>query len=108
MTISSSKTKPETLNLFEDKLALIDKIRGETFVLMCAFLKNRNIEYGNILQFVRSPSIYPGDPNGPIKIFETNLNKILFKRKGEIRENGLALNFVYKSILKQITKKRGR
>ena len=108
MTISSSKPKTEFLDLFEDKLALIDKIRGETFVLTCAFLKNRKIEYGNIAQFVRSPSIYPGNPDGPIKIFEANLNKIVFKHKGEIRENGLALNFVYKSILKQITKKRGR
>jgi len=87
-------------------MALINEIRGEALVLTCEFLKRRGIEYGNILEFIRHPDVYPGDSDGPKKIFESKLNKLFYKYRTAIQANDLALNFVYNTIIKQITNKK--
>jgi hypothetical protein len=85
-------------NIIGPKIDLFDWIRGETLDEIAAFLKNMNIPFDCLPDFLENPIIYPGKTIGLKQIIERFLNLTISKYYKEIRAEGLPIKFVINTI----------
>jgi hypothetical protein len=89
-------------NLIGPKIDLFDWIRGETLNEIAIYLKNRNIPFDNLLDFLENPAIYPGKIIGLKQIIERFLNKTISKHFKTIQAEGLSIKFVLNMVRKNL------
>lgn len=103
-------TQKQTLNrdnnvadtFIESKLDLIDQIRGETLNEIAIYLKNRNIHFDYLPDFLENPIGYPGKITGLKDIIERFLDKTISKCYKEIQTEGLPIKFVIDNVRKNL------
>ena len=89
-------------NLVEPKIDLFDWIRGETLNEIAIYLKNRNIHFDYLLDFLESPAIYPGKTIGLKQIIERFLNLTISKHYKTIQAEGLPIKYVIDNVRKNL------
>lgn len=87
-------------NLVEPKIDLFDWIRGETLNEIAIYLKNRDIRFDYLPDFLENPAIYPGKIIGLKQIIERFLNKIISKHFKAIQAEGLPIKYVIDNVKK--------
>lgn len=90
--------KPVVGTFIESKLDLIDRIRGETLQEIKNFFDNLDIKFGNLIEFLKHPGIYPGKSVGLEQIIERFLNVTISKYYEEIQAEGLPIKYVLNTI----------
>ena len=93
-------------NIVDNHLWLLNTILGETLQEIAKFLKNRDIEFGYLRDFLINPQAYPGNKiTGLRLISEKFLQDIVSKHYFEIQSEGLPVKFVYHSLIKALFQK---
>lgn len=93
-------------NIVDDHLWLLNTVLGETLTEIALYLKNRHIQFGDLLEFLRNPQSYPGNKiTGLQQISEKFLQDIVSKYYFEIQANKLPVKFVYNKIIKALFQK---
>ena len=92
----------ESENILESKLALINLIKGKTLQGVAIFLKNRNITFKYLLDFLKYPINYPGNINGPRLITEKVLQDVISRNYFKIQQEDMQIKFVYDEIMRII------
>ena len=78
---------------------LIDQIREETLDAIANYLKNMNIPFGFLPDFLKNPDLYPGNKITGLKdIIERFLNLSISKHYFKIQAEGLPIKFVINTI----------
>ena len=85
-------------NIVDVHLWLIDQIREETLDAIANYLKNMNIPFDCLPDFLENPIIYPGKTIGLKQIIERFLNLTISKYYKEIQAEGLPIKFVINTI----------
>lgn len=86
----------------EDKLDIIDKIRGETLQKTALYLKKCAIPFGYLIDFLNNPVHYPGKHNGTRIIFERFLTEVVSQNYVKIQQSNMTIKFVLDTVFKQI------
>jgi hypothetical protein len=85
-------------NIVDAHLWLIDQIREETLDAIANYLKNMNVPFDCLPNFLKNPIIYPGKIVGLEQIIERFLNLTISKHYKEIQAEGLPVKFVINSV----------
>lgn len=93
-------------NTSENHPDLFNTILEQTLKKIENFLKNRDIEFGYLPDFIINPQRYPGNKStGLRQISEKFLQDIISKYYFKIQTEGLFVNFVYNSLIKTLFQK---
>ena len=85
-------------NIVDDHLWLIDQIREETLQKIGGFFDSINIEFGDLLKFLKNPVIYPGKTIGLEQIIERFLNVTISNYYKKIQTEGLPIKFLINTV----------
>ena len=91
-------------NIVDDHLWLIDQIREGTLQKIEDFFDGINIEFGDLLKFLRNPVIYPGKIVGLEQIIEQFLNLTISNYYKKIQAEGLTIKFVINTVRENLVK----
>jgi hypothetical protein len=94
--------KPVADTFIEPKIDLFDWIRGETLNEIAIYLKNMNIHFDYLPDFLENPAIYPGKIIGLEQIIERFLNVTISKYYKKIQAEGLPIKFVINMVRKNL------
>ena len=93
-------------NIIENHPDLFNTILEQTLKEIASFLKNRDIEFGHLPDFLINPMRYPGNKiTGLRQISEKFLQDIISKDYFKIQAQGLPVKFVYHSLIKALFQK---
>lgn len=92
----------ESENILESKLRIINLIKGKTLQGVAIFLRNRNITFKYLLDFLKYPFNYPGHLNGPRLITEKVLQDVISEHYFKIQQEDMQIKFVYDEIMRII------
>jgi len=90
----------ESENILESKVNLIERIKGETLQGVALYLRNRNISFNYLPNFLKAPGNYPGNLQGPQLITEKFLTDIISKNYFKIQQEDMQIKFVYDEIMR--------
>jgi len=103
MIIPEANNNMNPIDILEKKLSLIDLIYSETLESIAVYLQNREIIYGNnLIEYLRNPEPYPGDPSLIKTIVIHNINLIISDHYHDLQREGLFVNSTFKQILFKI------
>ena len=89
--------------ILEQKISLIEQIRGETLQGVALFLNKHSIYFNpDLIKFLNNPIGYPGIPYNLPQIVTKFLNDAISHQYFKIQGIDLPIKFVYDTILKQI------
>ena len=104
--VIAQKISPGPENTSENHPDLFNTILEQTLKRIANFLKNRDIEFGYLPDFIINPQSYPGDKiTGLRQISEKFLQDIISKYYFKIQAQGLPVKFVYHSLIKALFQK---
>ena len=89
-------------NIVDAHIWLIDQIREETLDAIANYLKNMNIHFDYLPDFLENPIIYPGKTVGLKQIIERFLDKTISKYYKKIQVEGLPIKFVIDNVRKNL------
>ena len=90
--------KPIVDTFVGPKRDLIDRIRDETLAEIDNFLKNMNITFDYLPDFLLNPAIYPGKIIGLKQIIERFLNVTISKYYFKVQQEKLSVKFVINTV----------
>ena len=100
--------KSEQINsgdILDEVYFLYEEIKGDTIYKICNFLNTLNIQYNNILEFLKNPVNYPGDVRKiKLLIVKKFLNDSISEHYEEIKALNLHINFIERHIINTLFK----
>lgn len=90
----------------ESKHDIINKVREKCLEDISSYLRSLGIRFGNIINFINNPIIYPGSSNGIVKIVTRCLYKAISQHYFELQQEKLPIKIVFKIIFDQLFRKR--
>ena len=89
-------------NILESKDNLIERIKEEALQEIALYLRNRNISFKYLPNFLKNPINYPGSLNGTQLITEKFLKDVISRHYFKIQQEAMEIKFVYDEIMRII------
>ncbi len=100
MSRAKTTISNESIKIMESKVNLIERIKGETLQGVALYLRNRNINFNYLPNFLKIPTNYPGNSNDPQLITEKVLKDVISKNYFKIQQEDMQIKFVYDEIMR--------